>query len=115
LLFLSSSDSMSKKKLGVLLSTAPSHANVALVADLCTTAVTHGTDVYLYLIDEGVKNIRDGRFLDLARGGLKLFACAYGCQQHGVATEGLGPEVTLCGLVVLSNLINGCDRFVAFN
>lgn len=106
---------MSKKKLGVLLSTAPSHPNVALVADLCRGAVAGNVDVYLYLIDEGVKNIGDRRFLTLAHDGLKLFVCAYGCQQHGVPTADLGPEVTLCGLVVLSNILNGCDRFVAFN
>ena len=27
----------------------------------------------------------------------------------------LPKDLTLCGLVVLSNIINGCDRFVAFN
>jgi sulfur relay (sulfurtransferase) complex TusBCD TusD component (DsrE family) len=106
---------MSKRKLGVLLSTAPSQPNVGTVAELCKTAVSSGTDVYLYLIDEGVKNIRDQRFLDLATAGAKLFVCAYGCQQHGVDTQGLQSEVSLCGLVVLSNIINGCDRFLAFN
>jgi len=106
---------MSKKKLGVLLSTAPSHPDVATVAELCTTALAADVDVYLYLIDEGVRNVRDRRFLDLAGGGVKLFVCAYGCQQHGVDTRDLGSDVTLCGLVVLSNMINGCDRFLAFN
>lgn len=72
-------------------------------------------DVYLYLIDEGVKNLRDPRLLNLLESGAKFFVCAYGCQQHGVSTENLGPGTTLCGLVVLSNLVNGCDRFVSFN
>jgi sulfur relay (sulfurtransferase) complex TusBCD TusD component (DsrE family) len=51
----------------------------------------------------------------LAESGAKFFVCAYGCQRHGVPTDGLDEKVTLCGLVVLSNMINGCDRFVAFN
>ncbi len=106
---------MDKKKLGVLLSTAPSHPSVTTAAELCRIALTSDIDVYLYLIDEGVKNLRDQRFLDLSASGAKFFVCAYGCQQHGVDTRDLDSGVTLCGLVVLSQIINGCDRFLAFN
>ena|ERR1041385_2909076 len=106
---------MQKKKLGLLLSTPPSHPNVAAVAHLSEVSLKEGVDVYLYLIDEGVKNIRDERLLAASRGGAKLFACAYGCQQQGVPTDNIDPNIQLCGLVVLSNMMNGCDRFVAFN
>lgn len=106
---------MEKKKLGVLLSTPPSHPNVISVANLCQEALRSHVDVYLYLIDEGVKNLRDSRLARLSSDGAKLFVCAYGCQQHAVSTEGLPQGMSLCGLVVLSNMINGCDRFVAFN
>ena len=106
---------MEKKKLGFLLSTPPSHPSVTTVARLSHEALRSGIDVYLYLIDEGVRNARDSRFLELSGDGAKLFVCAYGCQQHGVPTDGLDERMTLCGLVVLSNMINGCDRFVAFN
>lgn len=104
-----------KKKFGVLLSTPPSHPNVATVAGLCREALKANIDVYLYLIDEGVKNLNDDRLLGLSGSGAKLFVCAYGCQQHGVPTDKIALGVTLCGLVVLSNIVNGCDRFVAFN
>ena len=106
---------MQKKKLGLLLSTPPSHPNVATVAHLSEVSLKEGVDVYLYLINEGVKNIRDERLLAASRGGAKLFACAYGCQQQGVPTDNIDPNIQLCGLVVLSNMMNGCDRFVAFN
>jgi sulfur relay (sulfurtransferase) complex TusBCD TusD component (DsrE family) len=106
---------MDKKKLGVLLSTGPVHPNIETVSRLCDEALKSEIDVYLYLIDEGVLNLRDPRLTGLSSGGAKLFVCAYGCQQHRVPTDNLGKDVTLCGLVVLSNIINGCDRFVAFN
>ena len=106
---------MEKKKLGILLSTGPSHSNVTTVAELCRTALSSDVDVYLYLIDEGVKNVRDSRLSLIADSGAKFFVCAYGCQQHGVSTVDLDPKISLCGLVVLSNIINGCDRFLAFN
>ena len=106
---------LANKKLGLLLSTSPEHPNAETVYHLSKTALGNKVDTYLYLIDEGVKNLEDSRFTDLAKEGLKLFVCAYGCQQHHVSTEGYGKEVTFCGLVILSNIIDGCDRFLAFN
>ena len=106
---------MQKKKLGILLSTAPSHPNAETVTRLSEEALSSNVDVYLYLIDEGVLNLPNPRLLAMASQGVKLNVCAYGCQQHKISTDGYGDEVTFCGLVVLSNIINGCDRFVAFN
>ena len=106
---------MQKKKLGILLSTSPSHPNLSTVTHLCDEGLRSNVDVYLYLIDEGVKSLTDQQLLGLSKAGAKLFACAYGCQQQGVSTANLDPGIQLCGLVVLSNIINGCDRFVAFN
>ncbi|MER3424407.1 MAG: hypothetical protein C4293_15505 [Nitrospiraceae bacterium] len=106
---------MQKKKLGVLLSTAPSHPSVTTVTRLCEEGLKADIDVYLYLIDEGVKNVLNDRLLQLSGAGVKVFVCAYGCQQHSVPTDKLKEGIQLCGLVVLSNMINGCDRFVAFN
>ena len=104
-----------KRRLGVLLSTPPSHPHTDTVVRLCEQALASEVDVYLYLIDEGVRHARDTRIDRLAASGAKLYLCAYGCQQHGVSTDGLPSSLTLCGLVVLSNLVNACDRFVAFN
>ncbi len=111
----STQTSLTDKKLGLLLSTAPDHHNAETVFQLAKTALENGVDTYLYFIDEGVKNLEDPRFSALAKEGLKLFVCAYGCQQHNISTDGYGKEVTFCGLVVLSNIIDGCDRFLAFN
>ncbi|MBA2485404.1 MAG: DsrE family protein [Nitrospira sp.] len=105
---------MISKKFGILLSTPPSHPSVETVVHLSSEALTQGIDLYLYFIDEGVKNISDPRYTELVGRGMKLFVCAYGCQQHGVATDLLDSRISLCGLVVLSNIVNGCDRFLAF-
>ena len=105
---------MGALKIGLLLSTPPSHPSVETVAALSSEALSQGADVYLYCIDEGVKNLRDTRYTELVGRGMKLFVCAYGCQQHGVSTDQLDPRISLCGLVVLSNIVNGCDRFLAF-
>lgn len=105
---------MPSRKLGLLLSTPPSHPSVETVLQLAQAALRRGVEVYLYLIDEGVKTVTDQRYLRLIDVGVKMSVCAYGCQQYGVLTTTVDSRVSLSGLVVLSGIIDGCDRFLAF-
>ena len=105
---------MAARKLGLLLSTAPSHASVETVVQVAQAALRQGAEVYLYLIDEGVKMATDQRYLGLIDAGVKMSVCAYGCQQYGVSTITVDSRISLSGLVVLSGIIDGCDRFLAF-
>jgi sulfur relay (sulfurtransferase) complex TusBCD TusD component (DsrE family) len=104
---------MKKRALGILLSTGPANENLSTAINLSAAALKSGADVYFYLIDEGVLAVDDPRFQPLRDSGLKLFACAYGAQKHGVARR--DDKATYCGLVVLSNIVSSCDRFVALN
>ena len=105
---------VAKKKLGILLSTGPEHPNLETALGLGTAALARGADLYLYLIDDGVRVLGDPRLRQLPAGGAKLFVCAYGCQKRRIPLED-APELSYCGLVVLTDLINGTDRFVALN
>ena len=100
------------RKLGLLLSTRPEHPNLDTCLGLCREALDRGVDVYLYLVDDGVLNIDDDRILELGRRGARLFVCAYGCQRR---RRPITDKATYCGLVVLTDLINGTERFVALN
>lgn len=100
------------KKLGLMVSTGPAHANLATAIGLSTAALDRGAQVYLYLIDDGVGAVEDPRVQALADRGARLFVCAYGCQKRG---QPLSERATNCGLVVLTDVINGTDRFVALN
>ncbi|MGQ0667687.1 MAG: DsrE family protein [Nitrospiraceae bacterium] len=103
-----------KRKLGILLALPPSHDSVATTLGLAQAALDAGHDVYLYLIDEGVKNLHSPPYKALAQSGAKVFACAYGCHQHHVSTENIDPQISLCGLVVLSGIIDACEPFLSF-
>lgn len=105
---------MATLKLGLLLSTPPTHPSVETVVQLSQAALRRGIDVYLYLIDEGVKTATDQRYISLIDAGVKMSVCAYGCQQYGISTVTVDSRVSLSGLVVLSGIIEGCDRFLAF-
>ena len=95
-----------------MVSTSPEHANLEMALGLGAAALARGAGVYLYLIDDAVTAVEDPRVQDLAGRGLKLFVCAYGCQKRG---RPLSDQATNCGLVVLTDLINGTDRFLALN
>lgn len=100
------------RKLGLLLSTSVAHPNLRTCLGLGRAALERGADVYLYMVDDGVAAIDDERVLDLGRRGAKLFVCAYGCQRRRLP---ITEKATYCGLVVLTDLINGTERFVALN
>ncbi len=106
---------LQQKKLGLLLSTGPEHpGNLRTVVGLGDAALARGASVYLYLIDDGVRALDDARVRTLSDRGVKLFVCAYGCQKRRIPLED-ADRITYCGLVVLTDLINGTDRFIAFN
>jgi sulfur relay (sulfurtransferase) complex TusBCD TusD component (DsrE family) len=105
---------LARKKFGVLLSTAPEHPNLETALGLAEAALDRGADLYLYLIDDGVRALADSRLRALPARGAKLFVCAYGCQKRRIPLED-SPDLTYCGLVVLTDIINGTDRFIALN
>ena len=103
---------MPTRKLGMLLSTPPTHRNLNTAIGLTKAALQQGVIPYLYLVDEGVKNMDQPQLTSLCEKGLKLFVCAYGAQRYGISVSN---EAVFGGLVILSDLVKGCDRFVTLN
>lgn len=95
-----------------MVSSDPAHPNLDVALGLSLAALDRGDAVYLYLIDDAVAAVEDPRVQALADRGLKLFVCAYGCQKR---RRPLSDKATNCGLVVLTDIINGTDRFLSLN
>jgi hypothetical protein len=73
---------LARKKLGVMLSTGPDHRNLETVIGLSEATLARGAQLYLYLIDDGVRALDDPRVHALPERGAKVFVCAYGCQKR---------------------------------
>lgn len=100
------------KKLGVLLSTRPDQPPFRQGLKVAAAALERGASVYLYCIDEAVHGVADPELQALKARGLNLYACAYGAQQRRLP---LSEAATFAGLTVVSDLVAGTDRFLAFN
>jgi sulfur relay (sulfurtransferase) complex TusBCD TusD component (DsrE family) len=104
--------SLRGKKLGLLLSTAPSQPGFQHGLRLAEAALADGAEVYLYCIDEAVRGLDEPPLRALTARGLKLYACAYAAQQKALERN---PTATYAGLALLSDLMAAADRFVSFN
>jgi len=104
--------SLRDKKLGLLVSAAPTKPNFEHALQLAQTALRRGVSVYLYCIDDAVTGLGDPRLQELTEGGLKLFACAYAARRRNLP---LDDRASFSGLGVVNDLMTACDRFVSFN
>lgn len=103
---------VSGKKLGVLVSAAPSHPNFAHGIKLAAAALAEGVDVYLYCIDNAVTGAQLPELQGLKSQGLKVFACAYAAQRRALP---LSDAAVFSGLGMVTDIISATDRFVSFN
>ena len=106
---------MQKKTLGILLSTPPAHQNTTITSELLRVASEREILVSLYLIDDGVYHLTTQSFSTFHYPCVKLFVCAYGCMQRHIPTSSDNQNISFCGLVTLSNIVRGTDRFLALN
>ncbi|MHB8481579.1 MAG: DsrE family protein [Nitrospiria bacterium] len=102
-----------QKKMAIALTTKPEDPGTKTTLEVAKTALDKKIDVYLYVTDDGVYNLKNDSLFDLKKQGAKLFVCAYGCQNRDIPID--DPRATYCGLVVLSTLIEGTDRFFSLN
>jgi predicted peroxiredoxin len=102
---------MPKNRTGFMLASPPDHPNLTTVDKLTEAALQEGHEVYLYLIDQGTQCLNTDAVGRLSKNGVKLFVCAYGAQKWNVP---ITDQATFCGLVVLSDLMKGCNRFLSF-
>lgn len=100
------------KKLGILVSSHPDKGDLGPVRHLAEAALGAGVDCYLYLIDEGTRYYGAPDLAALAERGLKLYVCAYGGKLRGIEPD---EGAVFGGLSALGGIMEGCDRFVAFN
>jgi len=104
-------DELAGRKLGVLLTTPPTHPNFRPAVALMRAALEADVRVYLYCIDEGVRAVGTPEVQALKSTGVNLFGCAYGAGHRKIAID---EAAAWSGLTVLADVVGSTDRFVSF-
>lgn len=98
-------------KLGILLTTPPSHQNTYSVIQICKAARNKGHTVGIFMMADGVYNILHSPLLDLMDHGVELSLCAHNAAQRVLdRVDG----VVWGSQFDLALLANESDRFLTF-
>ncbi len=97
-------------KLGILLTRSPLHEEARTIRVLAAAAAAKGHTVEIFLMEEGLYNLLDPRFLEL-RGKASIQACSVNREAQGVP---LVEGVRFSSQYDHALLVNGCDHFLHF-
>ena len=100
------------KRLGILLTTSPESENTFTVIKLSESALASGKDVHIFLMCDGVYNINDPRFKELANNGAKVIVCAHNAIERKQERKDF---VVWGSQYDNATIVKECDRFLAFN
>ncbi|MBV9463902.1 MAG: DsrE family protein [Verrucomicrobiae bacterium] len=83
----------------------------AQLEHLAAETQRRGGQVFIYLIDEGVTQVRSELMQRLRADGVNLFCCAFGARKRGIAWD---ESATFGGLSILADMLDNCDSFLVF-
>lgn len=98
-------------KLGILLTTPPSHQNTYSVIKISKASRQKGHEVGIFMMADGVYNILNQPLMDLEKDGVSLSLCAHNATQRGL---GRADNVLWGSQYDLAELANISDRFLTF-
>ncbi len=100
-----------QKKLGLLLTTSPEHANTNTVIKLAEAALEKGVEVRIFLTGDGVFNINHINFLRLTNKGAHVCACMQNLNER---FQDEADDIQMGGLYDLAKDAREVDRLLAF-
>jgi sulfur relay (sulfurtransferase) complex TusBCD TusD component (DsrE family) len=99
------------RKLSILIAAGPQTEAFDHGVKLARAALKQGVQVYLYCIDDAIAGLASEPMEDLRLGGTRVYGCAYAAERRDLP---LDANMIYGGLALLSDLMAGGDRFVAF-
>jgi sulfur relay (sulfurtransferase) complex TusBCD TusD component (DsrE family) len=99
------------RRLSILIAAGPETEAFDHGVKLARASLKQGVQVYLYCIDDAIGGLGCGPMGDLRLSGARVYGCAYAAERRGLP---LDANMIYGGLALLSDLMVGSDRFVAF-
>jgi predicted peroxiredoxin len=106
---------VARRRLALVLSTAPAGGDLARAAALARAACAQGVEVGMFVMHEAVRALaeRPDEIAALVEDGCELWACATSCEAFGVGDGGV-EGVVLGSQDDHAALVQRADRVVAF-
>ncbi len=101
-----------KKKLGILLTTSSESEDVRTVIKLSEAALRKNMDVEIFLMADGVYNLKFENFIKLSSKGVRIVVCAHNAIERGINKI---DEVVWGSQWDLAQIAHTADRFLSFN
>lgn len=101
-----------KKKLGILLTSSPESEDVRSVIKISEAALRKNIEVEIFVMADGVYNLKFENFLKLASKGVRIVVCAHNAIERGINRV---DEVVWGSQWDLAQLAHSAERFISFN
>ena len=101
--------------LGILLTTSAEHQDVHTVSRLARAAREQGRDVRVFVMCDGVYNLKDPGLRELAARGVQVSVCGQNAEQRHIEPIEDIPNVTWGSQYDFAQITAECDRVIAFN
>jgi len=100
-----------QRKLGLLLTTSPEHANTNTVIKLAEAALAKGVEVRIFIMCDGVLNIHNISFLRLTDKGARICLCQQNLNER---FQDETDDVTMGSQYDFAENVHEIDRLLAF-
>ena len=101
--------------LGILLTTSAKHEDAHTAIQLTRAALAQGRAVRIFVMCDGVYNLLDERFQDVAKAGAQISACGQNAEQRYVDAIEDVPNLKWGSQYNFAQITAECDRVIAFN
>lgn len=100
-----------KKTLGMLLSTGPENYNWRIVLRIAESALKQGINVKIFLMDDGIYNLKNERFKNLFKCGVEFSLCGQNARERNIEKI---DDIPFGSQFDHSEIVKNCDRYLGF-
>lgn len=99
------------KTLGILLATSPESFDKNIVIGISESALKMGIKVKIFLMDDGIYNLYDEKFLKLVDQGAEVSLCSLNARERKIQEI---KNVSYGSQFDHSEIVKHCDRYLGF-
>lgn len=102
---------LENKTLGIMLATSPENFNKNIVIGITESALKMGIKVKIFLMDDGIYNIYDEKFIKLVEKGADVSLCSLNARERKIKEI---KNIKFGSQFDNAEIVKHCDRYLGF-